>query len=123
MPNSPRKTTRTHQSRQARRIPEAPGEILSADILAVSKGGFGDARYLSVSIDHFSGWTDVLPLTNKDAKSILGHLQSFINWIRNQTQMPVKIFRSDRGQEYDNEKVIVCFALMGRADSMIESLL
>lgn len=100
------KMTRTKQDSTARRIPEEPGDILSMDIIGpFPAGGMSSGKYISVIVDHFTGYTDIEILLHKDAFGITHHMSKFIAWLETQTKCKVKLIRTDKGNEYCNDNV------------------
>lgn len=100
------KMPRCPQSRESSRIPEAIGDIVSADIVGpISPPCRGGGRYISCITDHFSGYTDVRILSHKSGSNILEHLKYFLAFVTTQTGKVVKILRTDNGTEYDNEDI------------------
>ena len=100
------KIPRCNQSQESSRIPEAIGEIVSADIIGPIGPPFrGGGRYISCITDHYSGYTDVRVLSHKLGSNILDHLKHFSSYIITQTSHVIKILRTDNGTEYNNEDV------------------
>lgn len=94
---------RPHDTVAARRAFE-PGEFVSADVIDVhGRPGLQGYKFASVIVDHYSYWTDVRCMKSKDAGMILDHIKSFNNHLRNKTGKGIKILRSDRGLEYNNQ--------------------
>lgn len=88
----------------ASRTPKHPGDIVSADVIDVrAANGHDGFKFVSLIVDHYSYWTSVCVLKEKTASNILDHLKGFNNSLRNTVGKQVKIFRSDRGLEYDND--------------------
>jgi hypothetical protein len=87
----------------ADRHARAPGQIVSADIIdARATNAHGGFKFASVIVDHYTYWTSVALLPDKSASSVLDHIKSFHLAIKHQTGNGIRIFRSDRGLEYNN---------------------
>lgn len=80
------------------------GHIVSADLIDC-KGtpAHGGIKFMSVIIDLFSYVTSVMMLTEKSAESVLKHIQMFNAYLLSESGKSIRIFRSDRGLEYNNQ--------------------
>ena len=108
------KMARPPQAKVARRIPEEPGDIISMDLVGPFKaGGMSSGNYLSVLVDHFTGYTDVETLLHKDSFNVINHVKKFFKWLETQTKCKVKTVRTDNGNEYCNEELKEYFARKG----------
>lgn len=101
------KSTSRPQSQEAERTPEKPAEIISADLMVISRedtGAMGEMNAL-VLVDHYSGYVQVQTLFTKDSAEIVRKLRNFVKLIENQTGDRAKIFRTDNGLEFCNTEV------------------
>ena len=99
------KMTKADQDKVAYRLASHPGEIISCDVLDLGNlPGMNEERYVSVIIDHFTGYTSTKSLCRKQATDVLKHIQEFVSFIEQQSERNVKIVRSDNGLEYNNEE-------------------
>ena len=98
-------TVKSHAIIADRKATE-PGQVVSADILdGRSTNAHGGFKFASVIVDQYSYWTSVAILPDKSAASVLQHVKAFNISMRNSTGHGIKIFRSDRGLEYNNTTV------------------
>ena len=106
--------TKADQDKVAYRLASHPGEIISCDVLDLRNlPGMNEERYVSVIIDHFTGYTSTKSLCRKQAIDVLKHIQEFVSFIEQQSERNVKIVRSDNGLEYNNEESSAYFKERG----------
>lgn len=95
------KATKSPQPKEATRKAKFPGDIISLDVCGpITPASVGNAKYVSVAIDHFTCLTDVKLLETKSSVEILDHVKEFILAFQRQTGKLVKTVRSDNGSEY-----------------------
>lgn len=94
------KITTATQEKAAQRPATFVGEIVSADLVGPIKTRSNGARYISVVMDHYSGFTDVTFLRRKTGEAVANHVKEFIIMLERQSEKKVRIFRSDGGREY-----------------------
>lgn len=103
------KDTQSSLDKTSSRKPSTIGDIISGDLSGPFKPNPYGAKYVSILVDHFSGWTNCRFLSCKDAEGIFEHLQDFVIFLKNQSRsgepVKVKIFRSDGGGEYCNDLI------------------
>lgn len=108
------KTTKLKHDTVADRSPEKAGEIISADLMGpMPVQSLHGERFICQIIDHYSSYTSVRCLKDKSAESVLSHVEDFINFIQQQKGLRVRIFRSDGGTEFVNEKLSTLLAKHG----------
>ncbi|XP_039866531.1 uncharacterized protein LOC120720810 isoform X3 [Simochromis diagramma] len=80
-------------------IPERPGEEIVIDFTDMIDPGPGGVRYLLVSVDALTGWTEAWPTKREDAKSVI---KCLINHYIPRHGFPKRI-RSDNGTHFKNK--------------------
>jgi hypothetical protein len=101
------KMTRTEHDRIADRVPEAVGEIVSADLIVTGReeSGDGEEMYALITVDHFSGYTSAQPLITRSDEDVSGRIIEFLNFLECQSGRSVKIFRTDMGNEFRGKQL------------------
>jgi hypothetical protein len=99
------KSKRRAQDKKASRPLEHIGQVVSGDMSGKISPSSSGARYASVMVDHYSGYTDVRFHADKSAAGFGQHVLDFCQFIKVQTGNDVKIFRSDAGTECLDENL------------------
>ena len=108
------KMTRAVQDKTAYRIASHPGEIISCDLVDLRNlPGSNGEKYVSVLIDHYTGYTSAKAIMEKNASEVLSHIKEFVAFVEQQTERSVKIIRSDNGLEYSNDQSLRFFKEKG----------
>jgi hypothetical protein len=95
-------TVQPHDT-EAERTAKYVGHIVCADLIDCrATQTIDDIKFISVIVDQYSYFTSVMPLREKDATSVLVHIKSFQAMLLSEGHKGIRIFRSDRGLEYNN---------------------
>lgn len=71
------KQTNTPHQRKAERIPERPGELISTHVIGpIRPLGCSREKFISVVIDHYTGWTDARPMMTNSTEGHSVHRDS-----------------------------------------------
>ncbi|KAJ9561694.1 LOW QUALITY PROTEIN: hypothetical protein OSB04_006854 [Centaurea solstitialis] len=93
----------THKSKEINTI-SSPLQLLHMDLLGPTNVmSIGKKSYCLVIVDDYSIFTWVFFLRTKDETS--GLIKSFVTKIENQTNLKVKVIRSDNGAEFENAEL------------------
>lgn len=85
----------------ADRTPERPGEIISADVVGpIRPLGAKGEKYISVMIDHYTGWISVKATTARSTDEMLRHAQEMTAFMETQTRHKARMIRTDSAPEY-----------------------
>lgn len=87
---------------EAERSAKYVGHIVSADLIDCRATHTDGIKFVSVIVDQYSYFTSTLALKDKDAQSVLNHIKIFQGYLLSEGHKGIRIFRSDRGLEYNN---------------------
>ena len=95
------KQTDTRHEKVSERTPEKPGEIVSADVVGpIRPLGAKNQKYISVMMDHYTGWISAKPMTCKSTEELMDHAEEVTAFLKTQTGESVRILRTDSAPEY-----------------------
>ncbi len=77
-----------------------PLQIISSDVCYVSEDSFSDCNYFVTFVDHSTNYCTVYPIKSKT--EVFSKFVEFKNYIEKQTNLKLKVLRSDNGLEYCN---------------------
>jgi hypothetical protein len=85
-----------------------PFELIHSDVWGPALiDSFNGFKYFVIFIDDFSRTTWLYLLKNKD--EVFSQFVDFCNFVKNQFETKIKIFRSDNGTEFVNHNFIIFF--------------
>lgn len=108
------KQTSTPHQRTSERMPERPGEMVSTDVIGpIRPLGYRNEKFISVIVDHYTGWTSANPIMTKSTEDVLNHVKEVTSFIKTQTGQNVRILRTDSATEYLTDRFEQWIAAQG----------